>query len=688
MRARIAFPTLTEWIFSIKTFAASMAALYIALAAGLPRPYWAMATVYIVANPLASVTQSKTAFRAAGTVVGASVAIFFTLQLANAPVLFVLVVCLWTGFLTFLALFDRSPRSYAFLLSGYTVPLLAFPSIYAPDSVFGTGIARAEEIILGIVCAAVINSVVLPTGLTGTVHKTAENLLKDICRWIGAVIENGRDSNALKQSERLASDVGALDNLIVHLRYDVAAANLTFHLKAFKERIAPVPIVLHAFGDRLAILRERGAIDVDLADLLTDFQLWISSKDQGEKDSDQTAARLREKHAQLTHIVETRRDWDGLLIRSTLVDILHLIDMTQDCQVLLREISAGTLARRHVKLQSTRSVQTSWHHDIVVFAITGASIALSGFIASLLWLYSGWQAGAGFALMVLIAGPFFGALDNPLPGLKAMAIFNAVSNLGAGIFLFGILPGVSSFWGLVLVFALPFILFGTIMSRPQFMLPGMVMTVGTASTIALTATYSSDFISFADGAVASTLGVLFAVAWSALTHSLGASRKAQRIAKLGWREATAIADGRFSRSPTWYAARGLDRLAQFVPRRAATSGTTLSDLDMITELRIGTRLAALQEEASVMTRSQARRLDPIFAGVAIWFRSKTVHDAPNAPSPAILSSIDDALDEFDKPRMLAALTDLRCSLFPHASPPILERTRARSLTRLNPMAAE
>ena len=38
-------------LFSANSFAAAMLALYIGFALGLPRPYWAMTTAYITANP-------------------------------------------------------------------------------------------------------------------------------------------------------------------------------------------------------------------------------------------------------------------------------------------------------------------------------------------------------------------------------------------------------------------------------------------------------------------------------------------------------------------------------------------------------------------------------------------------------------------------------------------------------------
>lgn len=46
-------------LFSLNSFAAAMLALYIALAVGLPRPYWAMTTAYIISQPLSGAVRSR-----------------------------------------------------------------------------------------------------------------------------------------------------------------------------------------------------------------------------------------------------------------------------------------------------------------------------------------------------------------------------------------------------------------------------------------------------------------------------------------------------------------------------------------------------------------------------------------------------------------------------------------------------
>ena len=122
-------PSGREWLFSVKTFAASMLALYIALALGMPRPYWAMATVYVVSHPLTGATRSKGVYRAGGTLLGAGAAVLLVPWLVNQPVLLSAVVSLWTGSLLYLSQLDRTPRNYLYMLAAYTLPMIAFGAV-------------------------------------------------------------------------------------------------------------------------------------------------------------------------------------------------------------------------------------------------------------------------------------------------------------------------------------------------------------------------------------------------------------------------------------------------------------------------------------------------------------------------------------------------------------------------------
>ncbi len=90
-------PPARDWFYGVRTFAASMIALYIALLMQMPRPYWAMATVYIVSSPFVGPTSSKALYRAVGTFLGAAAAVLFVPMFVQSPYVLVVVIALWTG---------------------------------------------------------------------------------------------------------------------------------------------------------------------------------------------------------------------------------------------------------------------------------------------------------------------------------------------------------------------------------------------------------------------------------------------------------------------------------------------------------------------------------------------------------------------------------------------------------------
>ena len=144
------WPSARDWVFSFKAFAAAMLALWIAMYMGLPRPYWAMASVYVVAHPLTGATRSKALYRVLGTLLGAAAGVAMVPSLVNSPPLLMGAVALWTGCLLYIALLHRTPRSYVFMLAAYTLPLVALPAVDNPAAIFDIAIARAEEISLGL----------------------------------------------------------------------------------------------------------------------------------------------------------------------------------------------------------------------------------------------------------------------------------------------------------------------------------------------------------------------------------------------------------------------------------------------------------------------------------------------------------------------------------------------------------
>src|SRR5271156_6522593 len=130
------YPSIRDWLFSVKTFAAAMIALYIGLSLELPRPYWAMASVYIVSNPFVGATRSKALYRVLGTALGAVAAVVLVPPFAETPYLLSGLIALWTGVFVYLSISTRAARNYVFLLASYSLSVIALPALSDPLSIF------------------------------------------------------------------------------------------------------------------------------------------------------------------------------------------------------------------------------------------------------------------------------------------------------------------------------------------------------------------------------------------------------------------------------------------------------------------------------------------------------------------------------------------------------------------------
>jgi uncharacterized membrane protein YccC len=152
--------------FAVKTFAASLLALYIAFWAGLDDPRWAFLTVYVVSQPDSGLVLAKGFYRILGTIAGLLVAIALVFGLAQYGELFVAALAVWICFCNFAAHAVRNFASYGFQLAGYTVAIIGIPAALEPTAAYPLVVARFTEILLGIVCAALVSRLVLVSDLS------------------------------------------------------------------------------------------------------------------------------------------------------------------------------------------------------------------------------------------------------------------------------------------------------------------------------------------------------------------------------------------------------------------------------------------------------------------------------------------------------------------------------------------
>ncbi|SAK67055.1 fusaric acid resistance protein region [Caballeronia arationis] len=635
-------PSARDWLFSLKTFTASMLALYIALRLELPRPYWAMATVYIVSNPFVGATRSKALYRALGTMLGASAAVLFVPPFVESPYLFSFVVALWTGTLLYLAISDRTARSYVFMLAGYTLPLIALPAVTNPAGIFDLAITRTEEILLGIVCASVVGGAVFPSRLAPALVVRTDAWFRDAAFYVKETLSGriaGQPISAARQ--RLAATVNQLEFLLSQLAYDHTRPDILARAHALRGRMQLLLPIVSALADPLiALLGGAKARPAGLEALLADVVKWfdepLSENDAAEREAD----RLRERIAALEPAAAELAAWEGALMSNALWRLKQLVDVWQDCRAL-RLLIAREKGAWRPRFKHWRLGGSARYFDRGMLLFSAGSAVAAIFVASSLWISSGWNDGAAAVSLAAVACCFFAALDEPAPQIFAFFVWTCASVVLAGLYLFVILPNVHDFAMLVVMFSVPFLIVGTLIPRPQFNLATMLVAVNTASFISIQSAYEANFLTFLNSNLAGPAGLLFAFIWTRVTRPFGAELAAARLMRSSWQDvvlSTATPPDGDQRN---LAARMLDRLMQLIPRLAATDDHRHPSIESFRDLRVAFNALDLTRVRRRAGEDVSASIDTVLDGVRDHY-NRCVARRERQPVPASLQAAIDA----------------------------------------------
>ncbi len=650
----------------MRTFAASMIALYIALLMQMPRPYWAMATVYIVSSPFVGPTSSKALYRAVGTFLGAAAAVFFVPMFVQSPYVLVLVVALWTGILLFLSLHLRTANNYALMLAGYTLPLIALPVMNNPLSVWDVAEARTEEIFLGIAVAAVVGAMFWPRRLAPVFNDSVSKWFADAStyslQFLGRHVQPA-EASALRAS--MVATFNSLELMIGQLPHEGARPQTVRNTKELRGRMIHLLTVVDALDDALYALERRTPELVDkFAPLLSAAGEWLQHKDA---DVDRWQA-LEDQVQALQPNVEALEDRKQLLFSNALYRLGEWIDLWQDCRSLQIAIQCENQDSWHAVYRHWRLGRLSPFLDRGLMLYSAASTVTAIIVASVLWILLGWTDGGSAVILAAVACSFFASMDDPAPQIYRFFFWTAMSVLFASLYLFLVLPNLHDFPMLVLAFAVPFIIVGTLTVKPQFYLGMLLTLVNTSSFISIQGAYDADFLSFANANLAGPVGLLFAFVWTLIARPFGAELAAKRLTRFSWRDIVGLSEPASLAEHRHLGVQMLDRLMQHLPRLALTGQDTGIALR---EVRVALNMLDLLAYAPRIDGVPNALLRQVVAEVGEYFKAclKAGRRLP-APSPLLMTmdrarrALGGAGDDETRLQLLHALSGLRLALLP------------------------
>ena len=248
-------------IFSVNCYIATILTMFIAFSLDLKSPGWAMTTVYLTSQPLSGAMRAKAVYRVIGTFVGAAAMVAIVPNLVNAPELTTLAIMLWVALCVFVSLLDRTPRSYMFVLSGYTAALIGFPSVLAPDTVFDTAVSRVEEITLGVVCAAIVHSLIFPKSVFSAFEQKLRSAMARHAplarRWLDPASDSAGRNGTAPDSRRYQRALFARHELA--LRHLAASSGYRHHSRLRPQDRGVVAVAERHRGSADAVAAYRAA---------------------------------------------------------------------------------------------------------------------------------------------------------------------------------------------------------------------------------------------------------------------------------------------------------------------------------------------------------------------------------------------------------------------------------------------
>lgn len=663
-------PPARDWFYGVRTFAASMLALYIALLMELPRPYWAMATVYIVSSPFVAPTSSKALYRAAGTFLGAAASVIVVPMFVQTPFLLAVVIALWTGTLLFLSLHLRTANSYALMLAGYTMPLISFPVVDNPQAVFDIAVSRTEEIFLGIICAAVVGSMFWPRRLAPVLVDSLGKWFNDATTYSDLFLSRSSTPEAVGTLRTaMVGTFNSLELMIGQLPHEGAHKQRVRNAKELRGRMIHLLPVIDALDDALwALERRTPELVADLAPLLIETRDWLEQTSQGAP-----IKYWEVLHRELDRLQPTPAQLDDrrqLLLSNALFRLTEFIDLWQDCRSLQHAIVTDDPSSWRAVYRHWRLGRLSPFLDKGMMLYSVATSVSAIIVASVLWILLGWQDGASAVALAAVSCSFFAAMDDPAPQIYRFFFWTMLSVVFASLYLFVVLPNLHDFPMLVLAFAVPFICVGTLTVQPKFYLGTLLTIVNTSSFISIQSAYDADFLNFVNSNLAGPAGLAFAFVWTLVVRPFGTELAAKRLTRFSWRDIVSLSEQASLAEHRRMGVKMLDRLMQQLPRLTITAQDTGI---AVRELRVALNMLDLLAYMPRVPAVPRQLLRQVTTEVGAYF-SACLKSHERLPAPkGLLMTMDrarralafDAMgDDQARLQLLHALSGLRLALLP------------------------
>ena len=394
--------------FAIKLACAVVLALFVGFHFQLETPRWAVLTAAIVTagpafaaggEPYSGAIRYRGMLRIAGTFIGCIAALAIIILMIRAPLLMMLVCCLWAGFCTWISSLVKVENSYAWGLAGYTALIIIITIHTDPMLAPQFAVERCSEIVIGIVSAIVADLLFSPRSIKKEIDLELDNLLLDQYRLMQLCVAHGDSEVVDKAWGALVRRTAALEGMRGNLIMESSRwSKVNQRLKAINT--LSLTLITQACETYL-IQNSRPEMVTD------DYRELFAEPVETVQDVHQQLKRMRRfltwKGEHNTPV--TIYSWVGAATRYLLLK-RGVVGNTKISRIEDEVLRGETV----VKVESAER-----HHAMVNFWRTSISCILG----TLFWLWTGWTSGSGAMVMIAVVTALAMRLPNPrMVGLR------------------------------------------------------------------------------------------------------------------------------------------------------------------------------------------------------------------------------------------------------------------------------
>lgn len=667
------WPTKDELLFAIRCVAAAALAMYVALATGQPRPFWAPMATTILSLPVAAGSIAvRSLSRFLGTLIGVVVAAVLMISFINYTWILCILTGAWISFCIYISMQKRTTSAYTFTVAGWTVPVI-MASIIADmkfinvQYIMDTAWSRGIETGIGFLSAVLCHSLIFPSKIGPNVVRQLDEIWESIRQWTCDIL-TGKAGYSPKDSVSAVTLLSGLKVLTANLPFDVTNERWAINgIRMLQDRLTTMIPVVSSIEKNLTVLRKSEGIPQEVETFIKEFSEWIAKRDYSVSSAD----RMRHAIRQIVPQIHGESSWIDTQIVRLVTDIEKLISACEGCDTRRRAIDdaiEGRWDRMPKKMPLPLSVL---HKDktlsIYIAAAGGVSIAL----IMLLWVASGWNAGFVAPTMASIFFTSFVINDNSVNALKTILKFTIIGLPAAYFYVLIVMYSTHSYEMLIMCFAPMIFIASIFISRRPITLGSTIFMMGIWSTSTMYDLDMANMTSFINGqGFAQCGGITLCLLCAAIFRSFDYAWTTGRLIKNVRKDIVNLTKNERAPSVLQTIIKMVDRVNLLAPRlkdQDTREGMTLDAL--IRQMRLGINIARIRSMQSRLERN----------GISIHSFLEAVSDyietQDKGKEQGLLADIDRLMHQLcvmastvRKQAAVAALTSIRSDLFPDAAP--------------------